>query len=55
MPLAYDTFKECREAYEEARQLLTDTCQDYPVLQEKLCPYLFKLGSTCLCQPTAVR
>jgi hypothetical protein len=53
IPLAYDTLKECREEYEKARQLLTDTCQDYPVLQQKLCPYLFKLGSTCTCRPEA--
>jgi hypothetical protein len=54
-PLACDTLKECREEYEGARQFLTDMCKDYPVLQEKLCPYVLKLGSICICQPEAVR
>jgi hypothetical protein len=55
VPLAYDTLNECREEYEEARQLLTNVCKDYPLLQENLCSYVFKLGSTCICQPEAVR
>ena len=55
VPLAYDTLKECREEYEEARQLVTDICKGYPALEEKLCPYVFKLGSTCICRPEAVR
>ena len=53
VPLAYDTLKECREEYEKARQLVTDLCKDYPALEEKLCPYVFKLGSTCICRPEA--
>jgi hypothetical protein len=55
VPLAFDTLKECHEQYQEARQFLTDVCRDYPVLQEQLCPYVFKFGSTCICQPEAVR
>ena len=55
LPLTYDTLKKCREEYEEARQLVTDICKSYPALEGKLCPYVFKLGSTCICRPEAVR